>query len=241
MTMAALILDPAHRGPAARPELDRMIAGIDREQSVVVIGQIACAALFPDRLAECRAALERCVTLERDGTDTTQATSVRGLLAYDAYASGRSTRALTLIAEIEEMVKATEAGMQQALAGTLGGLIAAATGDASEVRRWTQIMDNWGRVSGGAGDRHRRDVVLTHQAIAGGDFERAFALATAISPEGQLPHLATALWTAFDLIESAVRVGRPDVARRHVAALRRLGVTRLAPRPRRHLRPIAYG
>src|SRR5262249_34832059 len=72
--------------------------------------------------------------------------------------------------------------------------------------------------------------VLAHQAVAGADFEQAFALATAVSPAGMLPHFGVALLVAFDLIESAVQTGRPEAARQHVDAIRSLGVTRLSPR-----------
>jgi ATP/maltotriose-dependent transcriptional regulator MalT len=68
-------------------------------------------------------------------------------------------------------------------------------------------------------------------ALGRGDFEDAYRAATAISPSGVLAaHVPYALWTVMDLVESAVRTGRPREAEAHVAAARAAAIAEISPR-----------
>ena len=94
-------------------------------------------------------------------------------------------------------------------------------------------MDQW------AGPR-RADAVRAYSAhaktlaaLGRADFEEAYQQATLIAPAGTMPALTPhALWTVLDLVEAAVRTGRHQQARDHVAAARDAGLDALSPRLR---------
>ena len=68
-------------------------------------------------------------------------------------------------------------------------------------------------------------------ALGRGDFEQAYLDGSHISPAGTLAsHVPYALLVSLDLVEAAVRAGRPAEAAAHVAALREAGVEHLSPR-----------
>lgn len=227
---SAMILDPVRCGAARIDELDEMLATIDAATDPVDLVRLAGAALLPDRLAECRVALTSTLTLERDGTETTQAIAVRAVLVYDAYASGRWAEAAELIENVR--VRGAEADNQRLVVqvGLPGGLIAAATGDDAGVRRWSELIQDWSRRCGTTLDRHHRSLVLARHAISNGDFEQAFTLASSVAAPGDFPRHGKALWAILDLVESAVRTGRLPEARAHVDAMLRHDIARLAPR-----------
>jgi ATP/maltotriose-dependent transcriptional regulator MalT len=67
--------------------------------------------------------------------------------------------------------------------------------------------------------------------LAGGDPDRAYHEAAAISPAGTLaPYRPHALWVLIDLVEAALRSGRVEEARAHVAVMVRERVGRLSSR-----------
>src|SRR5262249_26498724 len=90
----AMMLDPAHRGVELVPELDAMIAAIDQYTDPVDVARLSGACIYPDRIAECRPALERALGVEHDGAEPIQAMGARSILAYDAYCRGRWSHAL---------------------------------------------------------------------------------------------------------------------------------------------------
>jgi DNA-binding CsgD family transcriptional regulator len=68
-------------------------------------------------------------------------------------------------------------------------------------------------------------------ALGRADYEAAYQQVTAISPAGTLlPHAAQALWVILDLVEAAVRTGRQDEARAHVAAVQAAGLGEISSR-----------
>ncbi|TKK90510.1 hypothetical protein FDA94_05810 [Herbidospora galbida] len=70
--------------------------------------------------------------------------------------------------------------------------------------------------------------------MAHGDYETAYTHWTSVSRPGEIdPFVAYAPWAVFELVESAVRTGRVEEARAHVAAAEAL--TDRAPRLRLHV------
>jgi hypothetical protein len=68
-------------------------------------------------------------------------------------------------------------------------------------------------------------------ALGRGDFAGTYRHGAAISPAGLLAsHVGCALWVLLDLVEAAVRTGRPAEAAAHVRAMRDAGLERISPR-----------
>jgi DNA-binding CsgD family transcriptional regulator len=110
-------------------------------------------------------------------------------------------------------------------------LLAAAEGDDDLLAALVEEGQAW------AGPRHALGVLRTLDQAAGlgalgqGRYDEAFRRLAAISPPGTLaPHAQRALLVGLDLVEAAVRSGRPAEARAHAAVLADSGVAAFSPR-----------
>ncbi|MFB7176277.1 ATP-binding protein [Streptomyces sp. NPDC056257] len=110
---------------------------------------------------------------------------------------------------------------------------AAVRGDHTAVRDLTDRMERW------AGPRRAETVRVygAHaralSALGRRDFEEVYRQAAFIAPAGTLPEFAPhALWAFMDLVEAAVRTGRREQAREHVAEGRAADLGALSPRLR---------
>jgi DNA-binding CsgD family transcriptional regulator len=109
-------------------------------------------------------------------------------------------------------------------------LVAAARGEHDQARALADQLASWGGP--------RRALILAQRAgharaldAAGrGDFEAAYENAATVAPPGTLDYTPQGLWVLFDLVEAAMRTGRPDAARAHVQAMLDTDVASLSPR-----------
>ena len=67
-------------------------------------------------------------------------------------------------------------------------------------------------------------------ALGQGDYEDAYVQAARISPPGTINPGAPGPWTVLDLVEAAIRTGRTEEARAHVAAAQRAGIACISSR-----------
>ncbi|MEV6579445.1 LuxR C-terminal-related transcriptional regulator [Streptomyces sp. NPDC051582] len=229
----ATIADPARTAPAALALLDETIATLDRETDPVHIIRTAMAAMYADRLADCRTALRRVL---RDGRDTSAITlELQGLvfLSRDCFAAGdwdqldeHTEQGRRLSATHNYQLLTTDYTYQRAL-------VAAARGDTAATRALTDEMTLWAapRRVGFAlsGASHAK----TLAALGQGRYEEAYRHASAVSPAGELaPHVPTALFLVMDLVEAAVRTGRHGEAAAHATAAHEAGIAAISPRLR---------
>ncbi|MFE2549640.1 LuxR C-terminal-related transcriptional regulator [Streptomyces sp. NPDC059355] len=227
----ATIGDPARTAPSALGLLDDAIATLDREADPVRVIRTAMAAVYVDRLADCRTALRRIL---RDGRDTSAVTlELQGLvfLSRDCFAAG----------EWDQLDEQTEQGRRLSAAHSYQlltvdylyqrALVAAARGDTATTRALTDEMTLWAvpRRVGFAlsGASHAKALA----ALGQGRYEEAYRHATAVSPAGELAsHVPTALFLVMDLVEAAVRTGRRTEAAAHVTAVREAGIAAISAR-----------
>ncbi len=109
-------------------------------------------------------------------------------------------------------------------------LVAAARGEHDKTLTLASQLAGWGGP--------RRALLLTQRACharaldaAGrGDFEAAYEHAATVTPPGTLDYTPQGLWVLFDLVEAAIRTGRPDLARAHVQATLDTDIASLSPR-----------
>jgi DNA-binding CsgD family transcriptional regulator len=223
----AAVLDPARTVLDAIDRIDAALATIDDVADADVLG-LGATAIYTDRLAPVRKALERIVANVGD-VDLPYAQAARILLWLADFFAGNwddadaTAQAAPRLSDLGTMWKpylayligwmAAARGDDAGVAGSVDRLLA--TAEAHDARLWRLYA------------RH----VLTASAAGRGDFDAVYRHASAISPAGALAEQTpTALWVFFDLVEAAVHTGRVAEARRHVAAARELRIDRISDR-----------
>lgn len=223
----------ADAATASAPDLaslDGLIAGAAQDSDPSRILRVAVAAQSADRVAACRPALWRVVRNGRDGGAATSAVGALMLLCHEYLRDGRW----------EEAARAADEGI--AWGERLGyrltavpgiycrALLAAARGDEPAIQGRTEELLAWAAPRGAVTAAHFAHRARGLAALGRGDFEAAFAHATAINAPGTLTNSPVGWWSARDLVEAAVRTGRTAEAEAHVAAMRRIDLFRLSPR-----------
>ena len=223
--------DPVRSAAPALDRLDAAISGLAAEQDHWRILIISSAAVYTDRLAGCRAALQRVASEGRDGSSVLPALSALTLLSLDAFMTGGWDEARRLAGECLDAAQAHGLPLRAWMAHDLRALVAAARGDYDAVRELTGQMIRWAVPRGIVQAQLAAHQAGSLAALGRGDFEEAYQEAAAISPPGILAsHVPYALRVPMDLVEAAVRTGRHREAAAHVAAMRQAGLGRISPR-----------
>ncbi len=186
-----------------------------------------------DRLGGCAEGLHRVAAAGRRGENITPAICALFLLGIDAWHTAQWPELRQLAREGLDLCDQHHYPALACLGKFLLACAAAASGDDTTTHRLTGQMDQW------AGSRRAGAVhfYAAHakalSALGRGDFEEAYQQATLIAPAGTLPAFAPhAAWMVLDLTDAAVRTGRHQQARDHVAAARRAGLDAISPRQR---------
>ncbi len=225
------IADPARTAPRVLAELDTAIADLRGEPDHWRILIVSAAAGFTDRLAGCREPLQRVVRYGREGGDVASAINALTNLCLDDTMAGRWDDAQRVADEGLELCEATGYPLLAWTARHRRAVLAAARGEHDSARVLAQEMTRWGAPRGAGQAEAAAHHVDALAAQGRGDFEDAYRHAAAISPPGVLAsHVPLALWAAMDLVEAAVRTGRPAEAAAHVTAVREAGIAAISPR-----------
>ncbi|MGW0804724.1 AAA family ATPase [Nonomuraea sp. NPDC002799] len=198
------------------------------------VAALCRAATWMDVLPDYRDRIRDLIDGETGQGAVTHAASGYWLAAHDHFLAGRW----------EDAESAANAGLDLCVRHDLDllahdlrcslGWLAAARGDADSAREYSKTVERWAgpRGSGLHLSLSARNLALA--AMAHGDYDSAYAYWTSISPPGVIPsYVAFAPWAVFDLVESAVRTGRPAEAKAHAAAAANL--VERAPRLRLHV------
>lgn len=228
---ASTFVDPARTSAETLEELDCVLGRMHTESDCARIVWIGRAAFFVDRLAACREAHWRVLRDGRGGGAVASAIGALIHLGFDSLFSGRWDEAADLAAEGVELCRARGYELLQWPLWLCQAILAAGRGEHGLVQSLTDDMARWGtprRVGTVTGYTH---YVRAFAALGRGDAEEAYRNAVAVSPPGVLAaNVPFALWSALDLVESAVLTGRRAEAGAHAAALREAAVARLSPR-----------
>jgi DNA-binding CsgD family transcriptional regulator len=218
---AAVLADPAGVSREAAASLDEEIRRLGTEPDPIRITRVAALGLALDRVAECREPLRRVLDDARTGRSLAAATTASALLCAGDVATGRwdeagelGHRGIELCEQHGHRPAAASLRLSQAL-------MAAARGDEVRTRTLVDAIAAWAAPRGvrTVVDEGRR--VLALAALGRGDVEDAYRHAGAVTAPGRLATSSTAaLRVSMDLVEAAVRLGRPEEARRHVQAMR---------------------
>ncbi|MEP7089201.1 MAG: AAA family ATPase [Nocardioidaceae bacterium] len=228
---AETLADPARSTPLQRERLDSAITALHMENDPNQISRVAIAAIWVDRLDDCRMALGR-VARGTSGTDDgVPAVRAQLMLAVSEFMSGRWD-------ESEEMTRRANAHLEREPSPMLlwtawhaEALLAAGRGDVARCAELCDRMRQWALPRG-------LGVVKRYVAQAAGlcatglrDFDTAYRLYASISAPGSFaPNEPFALWVVMDLVEAAERSGRHAAALAHVEAARRAGISYISPR-----------
>ncbi len=227
---ASTVSDPAHRALPVLGLLDAVIAEQDRETSPARIVRTGVAALYVDRLPRYRDPLRRAVQHGREGGAVTSAIEALLLLSADGWFAGTWDDVLATSAEASALCQEHGYPLLDGMALSYQALVAAARGEHDKTLTLASQLAGWGGP--------RRALLLTQRACharaldaAGrGDFEAAYEHAATVTPPGTLDYTPQGLWVLFDLVEAAIRTGRPDLARAHVQATLDTDIASLSPR-----------
>ncbi len=224
--------DPVHAAAPLIPSLLRHIDGLPDRYDPVHITQVGLAAVYVDRIGDCRPALWRVVEDGRSGGAVALAMHALTTLSNDDWHHGRWDRVQEQTAEGVRLAERHGYHRYSWILGSyLSTLVATARGDLDRTRTAADELSDWARAKGAG----IAEVFASHlrclAALSAGDFDEAFRQASAISPAGVLPpHVPHVLWVALDLVEAAERSGHHAEARAHAAALHRHDLATLSPR-----------
>ncbi|MGI5241181.1 AAA family ATPase [Dactylosporangium sp. CA-139066] len=191
---------------------------------------VAWAALQVDALGEYRHLCQYVIDRERDGGVATVVIAGLLMLSADSIGHGRWDEGERLAREALELAVTDGYQLLQGHARCRLALIEACRGNTDRARAMTDEVGGWATPRGvGLVQGLLRQARVT-AALGRGDYEDAFAEATRICPSGATGAGVPGRWMVLDVVEAAVRVGRLDLAREHVAAARRAGIARISPR-----------
>ena len=228
LLLSQTIADPARIAAPVLNALDTAVSGLHDEPDHWRILTVSAAAIFPDRLADCRDALLRVV---RDSRAVTPRVSALTTLSLDDLTAGRWDEARQAA---DEGLELANAGGYRLLAWLFHhrlAVLAAARGDPDTAQGLADEITRWAAPRrAGLAEAHALHVRVI-AALGQGDFEDAYQQAATISPPGVLaPYVPLALWVAMDLVEAAIRTGHHAEAAAHVAAIRDAGIAALSTR-----------
>ena len=223
--------DPARRAGPALGRLDELTAQLSHETSPTQVMRIAMACGFSERIPHIRSALWRLVEEGRGGGAIEFSIKALALLSMDAYLTGQWDEVEKLTDEAVQLCDSHGHAMLRWPHRSTRALLAAGRGDREATRAITDELLQW------AVPRKAKFLVAAAvqarvlDSLAGGDFERAYQEACAISPAGTIAsHVPHAMWVVMDLAEAAVRTGRREAAAAHVEAAREANLGMISSR-----------
>ncbi|MCY1138093.1 AAA family ATPase [Actinoplanes sp. Pm04-4] len=225
--------DPVRTGVSAQPLIEPVLASLAAETDPTRIMRIGTASVYLDRLGDCRESSWRLVEQGRAGGATRRHLGALMHLCLDDYLSGRWDEAEELAGEGQRICDSGGFPFFAWYFRYHRAVIAAGRGRFDEAYGLADEMTHWALPRGVAAAalfaHHPRALAAAGQ----GDFGAAFRHAAAMSPPGVLaPYAPHCTWVMIDLVEAAIRSGRPAEARAHVEAMRAAGIERLSPRMR---------
>jgi DNA-binding CsgD family transcriptional regulator len=223
--------DPVGRGASALKQLSESITALEDEADPTRIERIATAAIFLDRVGDCREALWRVVQDGREGRAVASAINALMLLSFDDFQAGRWDELSSLTAEGLTLCESHGYRLLTWPLRYSQALLAAARGDDATVQALGNEMNAWAMPRGVRAVQWYACHAQALAALGRGDCENAYQHATAITPAGAVAnHFGQTLWIAMDLVDAAVRSGRRVEASAHLHAMHNADVAKLSPR-----------
>ncbi|MEU7875211.1 AAA family ATPase [Dactylosporangium sp. NPDC049140] len=222
-------VDPARTADTVREGLARAFAAPPADAAPWQIIPLAYAAVGVDALSDYRYQVRRMVEHERVSGAVTMVVAGLLLLCLDSYNRGQWDEAEALAREGLNLAAAHGYHLLEGQHRVHLAYIAACRGNV-ELAKTLDEITTWaaprrvGMTLESAG--HTRILM----ALGQGDYETAYEHASRVNPPRAPNSGVPGRWTLLDLVEAAVRTGRTDQARAHVAAAQQAGIDRISTR-----------
>ncbi|MGW9209744.1 AAA family ATPase [Embleya sp. NPDC055664] len=238
--LRATFADPARARPDDWTRLDAAVAALAETSDPVRIVRIGTAGAYADRLGAMHEPLLRTARGGYGGENNFPAIQASFLWGSHAWLTGRWAELRDVVGNGLALCEEFHYPLRSWTGEFVLACVSAACGDYPTARALADRMDQWGASRRAHAVTCYAAHAKTMLALSQGDFETAYHHACRISPAGTLaPFVGHALWTILDTVEAAVRTGRHDKARDHVAAARTAGLDAVSPRLRIVLRACA--
>jgi DNA-binding CsgD family transcriptional regulator len=223
-------VNPARTSDSIRERLADGFAALPTDTAPWQIMPLAYAAFAMDALSDYRYLVRRMMEQERDGGAIQMVISGLMLLSHDSYARGEWDEADNLAREGLELASAYGYHL---LEGHLRAILAkgaALRGNMDLARTRSEETTAWAAPRGIAMSEWYAWSARRLAAMGQGDYEEAYVQASRVTPPGTPSSGVPGRWMVLDLVEAAVRTGRIDQARAHVAAAQQAGIHDISPR-----------
>jgi ATP/maltotriose-dependent transcriptional regulator MalT len=183
-----------------------------------------------DALSDYRHLCRRMIEQERDGGAITMVIVGLLMLCVDSHARGQWDEAENLARQGLDLAAAHGYHLLEGQLRCRLALIAATRGDVDLTRSLTGEITNWAAPRGVGLTQALARQARTVAALGQGDYEEAYVQAARVNPPGTPDSGIPGRWMVMDLVEAAIRTGRTEEARTHVAAAQQVGIPRISPR-----------
>ena len=224
------LTDPARSSHSVREGLARAFAALPADAGSWQLVPLAYAALRLDMLSEYRHVYRRMIERERDGGAIGLVITGFLLLSVDSYHRGQWDEAEALARQGLDLAAAHGYQLFEGQLRCRLALAAAARGNVDLALALSDEITTWAVPRGVGMTKAFARYARAIAALGQGDYEDAYAQAARINPAGTPSSGAAGSWMVMDLVEAAVRTGRLDQARAHVAAAQQAGIAAISPR-----------
>ncbi|WP_199438875.1 ATP-binding protein [Umezawaea beigongshangensis] len=225
------VADPVRDGKAALPRVDAVLRTLTADADAARVVRIGTAAVYLDRLGDCRESSWRLVRHGRDGGAPGRHLGALMHLCLDDFLVGRWDEAEELAAEGRRICDTSGFPFFAWCFRYNRAILAAGRGRFDEACALADEITHWALPRGVAAAALFAHHARALAAAGRGDHDAAFWHAAALSPPGVLAsHVPHCTWVMFDLVEAAVRTGRTAEALAHVRAMRDADVGALSSR-----------
>ncbi|MFF3878293.1 AAA family ATPase [Streptomyces sp. NPDC001978] len=223
-------VDAVRTADAVREGLDDAFAALPADAAPWQLMPLVTAALAIDALSDYRHLVRSMIERERDRGAI--ALVIPGLLALssDSWAPGQWDEAESLAREGLDLATVYGYHLYEGQLRTILALIAAARGNVDLAQSLTDEITTWAVPRSIGVTQAFAPWARMLAALSQGDYEAAYVQASRVSPPGTSSPGMPGRWMVMDLVKAAVRTGRIDQARAHVAAAQQAGIHRISPR-----------
>jgi DNA-binding CsgD family transcriptional regulator len=223
-------MDPARTSGTVREGLTRAFAALPTDAAPWQLIPLAYAAAGVDALADHRYLVRRMIDRQRDGGAIIMVIVGLLLLCIDSYVHGQWDEAENLAQQGLDLTAVYGYHLVQGQLQAQSASIAAARGNVDLARTLTDEITTWAAPRGIGMTQAFARQARTVAALGQGDYEEAYVQASRVNWPGASSTGVPGRWMVMDLVEAAIRTGRIDRARAHVAAARQAGIPCISSR-----------
>src|SRR6266545_1676997 len=223
-------VDPTRTSDTVREGLAHAFAALPADTAPWQVVPLVYAAAGLDALADYRYLVRRMIERQRDGGAITMVIVGLLMLCIDSHARGQWDEAENLARQGLDLAAAHGYHLLEGQLRCQLALVAAARGNVELTQALADEIMTWAAPRGIGLTQALARHVRTLAALGQGDYEEAYVQASWVNSAGAPSTGTSGRRMLMDLVEAAVRTGRTEEARAHVAAAQRAGIDRISTR-----------